>query len=219
MDRFNKISHLYRVAARNEPKKFMLYDLDDSEVDSLYSIFKESYEKTVGEARTKNTFLGRSRNWTFFGHHESGVVALRKQRSGMWKLTAVAGSPRGVVGAIGLMKQQIGSEPIWGAVSADLVPIAERNGLIAPHNKRGFGWIMKLVLSKIPSSVFGGRDLQINSDGSMSIDVVEVGPVSKYFVANKPYFEELFSRGIGAQVKQEHPLATKAIEKFLSTIL
>ena len=59
MDRFNKISHLYRVAARNEPKKFMLYDLDDSEVDSLYSIFKESYEKSVGESWTKNTFLGR----------------------------------------------------------------------------------------------------------------------------------------------------------------
>lgn len=219
MNRFSKISILYKLAARPDPKQFMLYDLDDSEIDLLYSIFKESYEKSVGESWTKSTFLSRARNWTFFGHHESGVVALRKQRSGMWKLTAVAGSPRGVIGAIGLMKQQIGSEPIWGAVSADLVPIAERYGLIAPHNKRGFGWIMKLVLSKIPSSVFGGRDLQINSDGSMSIDVVEVGPVSKYFVANKPYFEELFTKGIGAQIKQEHPLATKAIEKFLSTML
>lgn len=210
---------LYKISAAPDAREFMLYDLDESEIDLLYSIFKESYEKSTGESWAKETFLNRGRNWTFFGHHESGVVALRKQRSGMWKLTAVAGSPRGVVSAIGLMKQQIGSEPIWGAISADLVSIAERYGLIAPHNKRGFGWIMKLILNKIPSSVFGGRDLQINSDGSMSIDVVEVGPVSKYFVANKPYFEELFSRGIGAQIKEEHPLATTAIEKFLSTIL
>ena len=177
---------------------------DCEQFQDLYEIFRSSYEKATGSAWTKDLFLRRAQGWTFFGRlgKKGGVVAIRRQRSGLNKL---AGNPRSVLGAMNLLQSELGAEPIWGAVSNDLVPMAERKGLMTvptfvkkasqaniltkylPVDKiiETFG---KVLLNSIPKSVFGGYDVKPNSDGSMEVEIAEMGMVKKYLIGNEEYY-------------------------------
>jgi hypothetical protein len=127
----------------------------------------------------------------FFGNLNpgfEGFVAVRPQRSGMLKLVAVAGSPRSVLAGIKLLTAAHGNEPIWGAVSGDLVGMCERFGLIAPHNRFGGPTIIRTLVGMIPVGILGISKPEIQSDGGFVVNVTEIGPSKKYFVANKPYF-------------------------------
>jgi hypothetical protein len=50
-----------------------------------------------------------------------------------------------------------------------------------------------VLLKFIPSSVFGGADFDINSDGSLTLKYDDVGDAKKYFIGNEEYFKKLKS--------------------------
>ena len=176
------------------PREFSLSDLTSDEKQLLVDVFQASYLKETGAAWSTPTFLSRARGWIFYGEvspTRTGVVAIRHQNSGMNKLVAVAGDPRAVLSAIRLLMATRNNEPVWGAVSADLVPLCERYGLIAVHQKFGGPTILRAVAKMIPAEVFGGNTVEVQSNGALRVRVVEIGEVEKYFVANKAYFAGL----------------------------
>ena len=72
-----------------------------------------------------NIFLHRGYKWTFFGvmpsydnDPESGFIATRFQRSGLIKLTGVAGNLRSILKGLDLLSGL--NKPVWGAVSEDI---------------------------------------------------------------------------------------------------
>jgi hypothetical protein len=173
---------------------FRLDDLSEEEKDILYDAFEQSYTKATGESWPKNTFTRRARNWLFFGTvgEKPGVVAVRPQREGgRYKLVAIAGNLRGILQGVSLLQSEIGSSPIWGLVSSDMLSMTERLGLFALHNKTGGRTIIKSIMKIIPASVFGSYNIELEDDGGVSVDVVDIGRVKKYFIANKPYYEQL----------------------------
>ena len=58
---------------------FNFKGLDDDAKDRIFSIFKDSYEKSLGTSWSKDKFLSRANNWEFYGT-EKGFVAVRPQR-------------------------------------------------------------------------------------------------------------------------------------------
>ena len=184
-------------AERRNPASaaFTLNDLTPDEVTLLADAFRASYLQATGSAWTTNTFLSRARNWRFYGEvapGRTGVVAIRPQHK-MNKLVAVAGAPRGVMNGIKALMEAKRNEPLWGAVSEDLVPLCARYGLIPVHTLPGGVLVIKAVAKLIPPEVFGGSDVKVMSDGALELNVIEIGPVKKYFVANKAYFTHLAS--------------------------
>lgn len=182
--------------ARNNPttSSFRLDDLDSEQLRLLAAAFRKSYLEATGAAWSESTFFSRARSWRFYGEvspTRTGVVAIRPQRSGMNKLVAVAGDPRAVLGGIKALMVEKKDEPVWGAVSEDLVPLCERYGLIAVHTKPGGVLVLRTIAQLIPPDVLGGSTVTVLPDGALQLHVVEIGQVEKYFVANKAYFAQL----------------------------
>lgn len=175
---------------------FRLQDITPAQQDVLYAIFVKSYTEATGKSWSRAMFNSRARQWTFFGlvtgsPETSGVVAVREQMSGLVKLTAVAGHPRAVMRGIRDLNTIWKDRPIWGAVSADLVPVAQRYGMIAPHSKIGGPLVIRMVAKQIPPEVFGGASLTVRKDGGIDIDVPEIGVTTKYLVGNRAYFKDV----------------------------
>jgi hypothetical protein len=185
-----------------------LYDFDP---DKLYDIFKTSYDEATGASWSKEKFMQRARNWTFYGD-ETGFVAFRQQASGMRKLVGVAGDTAGVVK--GLKRLMDEGQPTWGAVSDRLAAASKRFGLIAPHKYLGGPMVIKMIMKSIPASVFGGVTPVVNADGGVTIDYDDTGSATKYFVANKAYFKELVTQ---PQFRDhiQNSIALKFINKVL----
>jgi len=154
-------------------------------LDQAYEIFKQSYEKSTGAAWAKDKFLSLARNWKFYGD-DNGYVSVRPQRSGLYKLVGVAGSPKSILK--GLHELLAENRPIWGMVSADMVPMAKKVGFIQPP-----GYIIKAMMKLIPASVFGDAEFTVNHDGSLTFNYSDVGDATKYFIANKLYFKEMLA--------------------------
>lgn len=166
-----------------------LHDFDE---DELYTVFKNSYDDATGKSWSKEKFLDRAKNWTFYGD-ATGFVAFREQASGMRKLVGVAGETSGVI--VGLQRLMNENKPVWGAVSARLAKAAKRFGLIAPHRYIGGPMVIKIIMASIPNSVFGGVKPVINADGGVTIDMGDdIGNVEKYFVGNKSYFKAMLKQ-------------------------
>jgi hypothetical protein len=154
----------------------------------LYDVFKQSYTAETGKSWDQQKFESRASNWRFYGD-ENGYVAVRPQRSGMYKLVGVAGAPRSIVrGLDQLIAEDV---PIWGAVSEPLALMARRKGFVAPHLHFGGPTLIKHVLSNVPDSVFGGIKPTINNDGSIELDYPDTGKATKYLIANKKYLKQL----------------------------
>ena len=177
-----------------EAMSFRLYDLAEEEKENLYRAFEESYVKATGSSWSRDTFLGRAKNWIFFGSvgEKTGIVAVRPQKDGgRYKLVAIAGDIRGILKGVSLLRSELGNSPIWGLVSSDMTSMAERLGLVAMHDKPGGPTLLKAIMKLIPPSVFGSYNVELQNDGGVSVDIKDIGSVSKYFVANKAYYEQL----------------------------
>lgn len=159
--------------------------LSDDKKEHIYNVFKDSYEKTTGNAWSKDKFYSRAQNWLFFGD-DDGFVTVRPQQSGLYKLVGVAGNLKSIL--LGLNELKSLNQPVWGMVSADIQKMAQKQGFKSPP-----GFLLKVLLKFIPSSVFGGADFEINSDGSLTLKYDDVGDAKKYFIGNEEYFKKLKS--------------------------
>lgn len=159
------------------------YNLSPDEQKHLYDLYKNSYDKSVGNAWDSQKFFDRAENWIFFGD-KTGYVAARPQESGMYKLAVIGGNPRGILKGI----QELSSlnKPTWGMVSKDILPMMKKLGFKTPNIL-----VIKTLLKIIPKNVFGQTDYKVNSDGSITLNYEDTGSATKYFVGNQQYFDFL----------------------------
>ncbi len=184
-----------------------LWDFDQ---DRLYDVFRSSYEETTGQAWSKEKFLDRARDWTFYGDQD-GYVAFRVQNSGMVKLVGVAGSRKSILLGI---KRLLGEDrPVWGAVSLELAQMAKKLGMIVPHQMVGGPTVMKVLMKAIPASVFGGVEVKVNSDGGVTIGYKDIGDTKKYLIANRQYFKALLTNPI-----MQPYLKNRIVGKFVDMV-
>ena len=167
-------------------KKFTLGSLSDAEADALYQGFYDAYMKSVGASWDRYEFNSKAYAWTFFGD-VTGGVALRKQRSGLWKLNASYGYPRQVLRGLFDMQSQIGNEPIWGLMPDDLCKMLSK----ATHDefKKPPKLMVKLLFPYLKKAM-GAGNAQVTSNGSAIVDT-PAGKMEKFFIANKAYYREL----------------------------
>ena len=161
-------------------EEFEFDSLSASDQQALYDAFKHSYEKATGNAWDQSKFVNRAYNWTFFGD-VSGGIAVRKQKSGLIKLNASYGSPRGVIKGFQELVNNHGDEPIWGAMDKKIATHLESQGFISPPK------IVIKLLVPILNKVIGDHIQDVAKDGGLIVNT-EFGPCTKYFVANKAYF-------------------------------
>jgi len=181
---------------RNFEEEFTIHTMSDAERDAMYDEFKKSYEKETGHAWDEGKFLSRAGNWEFFGTPKGGI-AVRRQRSGMWKLVAVFGNPRDVINGFHELVSKHGNEPIWGAMTDKLANMLGR--LSHGQFKVPPAIFVKTVIPYI-KNVFGDMVERVEKDGALVINMQGIGVVKKYFVANKAYYRQILSKGM-AQLK------------------
>lgn len=164
---------------------FELSDLSDSDQKDLYEVFKASYLKSVGTAWDEDHFRSRAFGWDFYGD-KTGGIALRKQRSGLWKLDAVYGGKQ-IIKAYSEMMANIGDEPIWGVVTDDIGKMLEKHSHGEFHMAPGL--VLKTLYPFI-KGIFGDKSTGVAMDGGIEF-VIEGQKMKKYLVGNKPYFSFL----------------------------
>ena len=174
----------------------MLYidDLSDSERDTLYQNFYDSYVQATGSSWDRDTFDWKAGNWTFFGN-ENGGIALRHQNSGLWKLNASYGSTREIYKGFMEMLKNIGNEPIWGAMTDNLIQMVEKGSARYGEDKKFLRvppMMAKLIAPHI-AKVFGGS-ATVNKDGSLTTITPAGDSLHKGLVANKAYYQSLIDQ-------------------------
>ena len=159
------------------------FRLTNENAEWLYDVFTSSYLKITGEAFSKQLFFSRASDWTFFGvppitenDAESGFVAVRFQRSGLVKLTGVAGSPKSILKGIDLLNSL--DLPVWGAVSASIAKMAE---------KKGFKIVPPEMLKNLASHGVHIPGMEIDSSGNIKANIQEIGVVDKVAIVNDKY--------------------------------
>jgi len=172
--------YLTLVESSKSAEKF---NITPENSDWIYEIFKKSYEGSTGTAFSKPHFLNRASDWTFFGvpptsgdDPSSGFVAVRFQRSGLVKLTGVAGNPFSALRGFDLLSS--GNYPIWGAVSESIAKMAER---------KGFKILTPKELLLISSSGIKIPGMEIDSSGKLIANIAEIGSVNKVPIVNQEY--------------------------------
>ena len=164
-------------------------------LDAAYEIFKNEYDKSTGASWSYDKFMGRARNWEFYGD-EKGYVAIRRQRSGLVKLVGMAGDNRSKLKGINdLISMKM---PLWGMVSKDIKDIAVRRGMREPN------FLERQVLKRsIPPEVLGGAEiLEYQKDGGIKLQYPDVGVVVKYLVGTPEYYAKLRTM-LGDKVKEK----------------
>lgn len=173
--------------------KFSLYSLTSQEQDDLYQNFYNTYIKSVGSAWPKSDFEYRAAQWTFWGTIDGGIAA-RHQNSGMWKLNACYGSPMAIFKGFREMINDIGDQPIWGAMTDNVaIQLEKASTKMGSDNLflRVPGLIAKAIAPHI-KKVFGdSQNIQINNDGSLSVSDPSGKPMTKYLIANKKYYQNI----------------------------
>jgi hypothetical protein len=163
------------------------------DLDATYELFQRDYLQATGKTWTKDKFLDRARNWTFYGTKD-GVVAVRFQRSGFVKLVGTAGSAKGkYVGIQQLLQERL---PVWGFISKDMLPMAHKMSFHTPPS-----FVIKIVLKSIDAATFGNVPFEVNSDGSIKLHYYDVGISDKYFIATKEYYLK-FLKIFGQKITQ-----------------
>lgn len=171
-----------------EESQFKLNSLSDEDADKLFQGFYDAYTKSVGASWDRSTFDSRAWDWTFFGSVEGGV-ALRHQRSGLWKLNASYGQPMKVMRGLQEMLSSIGSQPIWGAMTEDICKMLEK--ATKGDFKRPPKLMMKLLFPYLKKSM-GVNSGVVTSNGGVIIDT-PAGKMEKLFIANKAYYTEILN--------------------------
>lgn len=170
---------------------FHYNSLTPEEKDTLYQAFRDAYEKAVGVAWDRNKFENRAYGWTFFGDVEGGI-AVRQQRSGMYKLNATFGELRKILKAYYEMDSKIGNEPVWGVMTADLAKMLEK--LSKGKFKQPPKMFTKMVIPHI-KGIFGADIKKVEGDGAIVVDT-PAGLMKKYFIGNKAYFDTLLDNAL-----------------------
>ena len=171
--------------------------LQDADVDEMYKIFKNSYEESTGHSWDLNTFLGRASDWTFYGikpteknDPKAGFVAVRKQKSGIIKLTGVGGNPFSINRGLDLLIAT--GKPIWGGVSEKIAEALTKKGFIIPP---------KSLVTQVAPYIPG---FNVNALGNVVANITGgVGEVEKTIVINNAYLDWL---------ETEHPNLSTAIK-------
>lgn len=164
-------------------KEYIHSDLD---MDRVYELFRDSYLKATGKAWSKEKFISRSKNYKFFGD-ENGYVMARVQNSGLYKLIGSAGNSSSIMKGIKELLEL--NKPVWGMVAKELVKPLQRLKFVSPPLM-----LMKAIAKEIPPNVFGVNKIKMNDDGSVTVDYEDVGEATKYFVANKKYYEWMIDK-------------------------
>ena len=164
-------------------------------LDTAYEIFKAEYDKSTGASWSYEKFMGRARNWEFYGD-DKGYVAIRRQRSGLVKLVGMAGDNRSKLKGINDLISM--NMPLWGMVSKDIKDIAVRRGMREPN------FLERQVLKRsIPPEVLGGAEiLEYQKDGGIKLQYPDVGVVVKYLVGTPQYYAKLRTM-LGDKVKEK----------------
>lgn len=159
--------------------------MENYDLDAMYDVFKNEYEKTTGLAWTKDLFDRKSRNWNFYGD-DKGFIAIRPQKSGFCKLVAAAGSPRSKLKAL----KEIENEglPVWGMVSKDIKNMLLKMGFRGPNKVESF--FLKQRFAAMFSDV---EILNHTEDGGAEMHYPHIGTVIKYFVGSPSYWKRLYS--------------------------
>jgi len=172
-----------------EPAKYR--DPQDVDLNKAYDMFADSYQKATGKAWEKSKFLDRANGWRFYGD-DAGYIAVRPQRSGLYKLVGIAGDDtnptakgRSLIKAFKDLMSE--NKPTWGMVANDLKGMAERMGLKSPAP-----FFTKQLVKYIPKEMFGGAELKgVLPDGGIQLEYSDIGSATKYFIANDAYFQWL----------------------------
>lgn len=166
----------------SESKRFN--DFTPEEKRQIFNVFTQSYVKATGVSWDERKFYGRANEWLFFGD-PSGFITLRPQKSGYYKLTGVAGSPKSIMRA--MQELTATNYPIWGMLTQDLAGmLTKRFGFRMPNRLESF------VISKlITNNVFGNVEFKRNPDGSITFNYADVGEATKVFVGNREYYKKV----------------------------
>lgn len=167
-------------------EEFRYADLTAEEQDTLYNKFRDAYEKATGAAWDREFFMRRASNWTFFGTIEGGI-AVRRQRSGMYKLNATFGSPKQIVSAFHELMNEIGTQPIWGAMTDNLASMLEK--LSNKEFRKAPKLFTKTVVPHI-KHIFGDEVLGVDDKGLIEVET-PAGVMRKAFVANRVYYSHM----------------------------
>lgn len=181
-EQLQKLSE-YMISNKLFEGEFKLDTADQTQIDHIFDIFKQSYEKSTGGSWDKSKFISRASNWSFFGDVD-GFIALRPQKSGLYKLVGVAGSPKSILNALNEIEAK--KIPVWGMVNQNIQAMLQKKGFITPTPQQ-----LQILYKSIPASVFGGADVQQNPDGSLTLKYNDVGDATKFFVGNETYFNTM----------------------------
>ena len=178
---------------RMKESKFTFGSISNAEQDELYQNFYNSYVQSVGSAWDRQDFEWKSSQWTFWGSPQGGV-ALRHQNSGMWKLNASYGSPKAIFNGLKEMVNDIGDEPIWGAMTDNIAVMLEK-ATARMGNDKMFLRVPKLIAKVIVphiKKVFGDNDkIEVNSDGTLSMQAPDGTAITKVLIANRSYYKHM----------------------------
>ena len=176
-----RYSQLFQIVTEN-------FQID---LDQAYELFSQEYLKTTGQTWSKDKFLSRARNWTFYGD-DNGYVSVRKQNSGFVKLVGAAGNNKSKY--LGFKQLIASGQPVWGMVSDDIKNMLLKMGFKMPN------FIEKQFLKKlIDTNVLGDAKFErFEKDGGVTITYPDVGTVTKYFVGSPSYWKKLYASPMNA---------------------
>ena len=165
---------------------FSFNNLSDDEKNRIYNVFKSSYEKSTGKSWDQNKFQYKASDWLFFGR-DDGFITVRKQNSGMYKLTGAAGSLKSIMQGVEELNSL--NTPVWGLMTEKMAKVLKNKyGYIMPP-----AFLSKYIFGILSKSILGNNNTSINQNGSLTLKYSDVGDATKYFVANKLYYKYLFA--------------------------
>lgn len=183
MDKLKRTLEILQNLFENE------FQLSDDNYEELFKVFQKSYLNSTGHSWDINKFYSRAKSWKFFGDY-SGFVTVRVQKSGYWKITGSAGSPKGILkGLDELISKNI---PLWTAASDEIVSMLKKKDFIV-FKGITYGLAMKTLSKTIDKSVFGDEIESVDLDGGLIFNI-DGKKFKKYFCCNKKYIKELISR-------------------------
>lgn len=174
--------------------KFLKTDLKESfkisseNVDDYYETFKKSYDSSTGHSWSKEKFIQRSSDWIFFGD-SSGFITVRKQKSGFYKITGSAGSPKSILKGLDELISE--NKPTWTAATESIADMLKKKGFFVAKGILYYPFI-KLLIETIPSYVFGDSIEQVKTNGAVVFNV-DGHSHEKFFCCNKTYLKELLN--------------------------
>jgi hypothetical protein len=175
----------------------------------LYKTYYDTYSEIPGNTPwSQSDYEWRAKRWSFFGilpkegipPERIGFVTARL-KNGVYKLTGMQG-PNTKAKIAGLVQLSQTGAPIWGAMDKDFTDRLKKLGFSTPPYKA-----MKVLLPIIqsdPQFSSGGEWGQLNKDGGIQFDLMGIGQTTKYFTANKQFYQLMIEKMKGSgKIKPE----------------